>query len=47
MKSLPGGLGDKMEDRVELMHQLGMLLRQRLRMVKDPLVCANVMVRVL
>ena len=36
MNLLPGGLGDKMEDWVELMHQLGMRQRRRLRMVKDP-----------
>ena len=41
MKKLPGGLGDKMEDWVELMHQWGMRQRRRLRTVKDPYVCAN------
>jgi hypothetical protein len=47
MKLLPGGLGDKMEDWVELMHQWGMRLRRRLRTVKDPLVHANTRARVL
>ena len=41
MKWLPGGLEDKMEDWVELMHQWGMWLRRRLRTVKDPLVRVN------
>eukprot|EP00984_Skeletonema_dohrnii_P014256 scaffold5971_cov111-Skeletonema_dohrnii-CCMP3373.AAC.1 len=34
MKSIPGGLGDKMEDWVELMHQTGQRLRVRFRSVK-------------
>ena len=34
MKSFPGGLGDKMEDWVELMHQTGQRLRVRFRTVK-------------
>ena len=46
-RSLPRGLGDKMEDWVELMHQWGMRLRRRLRTVKDPLVRANTRAKVL
>ena len=38
----PGGLGDKMEDWVERLHQWGIRLRRRFRTVQDPLVCANV-----
>lgn len=37
MKNIPGGLGDKMEDWVELAHQLGARMRTRFRSVKDPL----------
>ena len=44
---IPGGLGDKMEDWVELQHQWGMRLRRQLRMVKDPLVRANARAKVL
>ena len=47
MKSVPDGLGDKMEGWVELMHQWGMWLRRCLRTVKDPLVCAHTRERVL
>ncbi|KAL7428693.1 hypothetical protein ACHAXM_001389 [Skeletonema potamos] len=34
MQSFPGGLGDKMEDWVALMHQTGQRLRLRFRTVK-------------
>ncbi len=34
MKSFPGGVGDKMEDWVELMHQTGQRLRVRFRTVR-------------
>ncbi len=37
----PGGLGDKMEDWVERLHQWGIWLRRRFRTVQDPLVCAH------
>lgn len=41
MKNLPGGLGDKMEDWVERLHQWGIRLRRRFRTVQDPLVRAH------
>ena len=41
MKNLPGGLGDKMEDWVERIHQWGIRMRRRFRTVQDPLVCAH------
>ena len=37
----PGGLGDKMEDWVERLHQWGIWLRRRFRTVQDPLVRAH------
>jgi hypothetical protein len=40
MKNLPGGLGDKMEDWVERLHQWGMQQRRRFCTRQDPLVCA-------
>ena len=40
MKNIPGGLGDKMEDWVERLHQWGMQQRRRFRTVQNPLVCA-------
>jgi hypothetical protein len=40
MKNLPGGLGDKMEDWVERLHQWGMRMRRRFWTVQDPLVRA-------
>jgi hypothetical protein len=40
MKNIEGGLGDKMEDWVERLHQTGMRLRQRFRTVQNPLVRA-------
>ena len=40
MEHVPGGLGDKMEDWIELAHQAGARLRARFRTVKDPLVRA-------
>ncbi len=36
MKNLPGGLGDKMEDWVERLHQWGMRMRRRFRTVQYP-----------
>ena len=42
MKNLPGGLGDKMEDWVECLHQWGMHMRRCFWTVQDPLVCAHV-----
>ena len=41
MEHVPGGLGDKMEDWIELAHQIGARLRARFRTVKDPLVLAG------
>jgi hypothetical protein len=41
MKNLPGGLGDKMEDWVERLHQWGIRLRRRFWTVQDPLVSAH------
>jgi hypothetical protein len=38
MKNIPGGLGDKMEDWVERLHQWGMQQRRRFRTVQNPLV---------
>ncbi len=40
MKNLPGGLGDKMEDWVERLHQWRMRMHRRFWTVKDPLVRA-------
>ncbi len=40
MKNIPGGLGAKMEDWVERLHQWGMQQRRRFPTVQDPLVCA-------
>jgi hypothetical protein len=40
MKNLPGGLENKMEDWVELLHQWGVRMCRRFRTVQDPLVCA-------
>ncbi len=40
MTNIPGRLGDKMEDWVERLHQWGMQLRRRFRIVQDPLVRA-------
>ena len=40
MKNLPGGLRDKMEDWVELLHQWGMCMRRRFWTEQDPLVRA-------
>ena len=37
MEIVEGGLGDKMEDWVELQHQWGMRLRRRFRTIHDPL----------
>ena len=37
----PGGLGDKMEDWVERLHQWGIRLRRRFWTVQDPLVSAH------
>jgi hypothetical protein len=41
MQNIRGGLGDKMEDWVERLHQTGMRLRQRFRTVQNPVVRAN------
>jgi len=41
MKNLPGGLGDKMEDWMERLHQWGIRMRRRFRTVQDPLVRAH------
>ncbi len=41
MKNIPGGLGNKMEDWVERLHQWGMQERRRFRTVQDPLVHAH------
>ena len=35
MKNIPGGLGEKMEDWVELMHQIGARARRRFRTTRD------------
>jgi hypothetical protein len=40
MKNIPGGLGDKMEDWVERLHQWGMQQRWRFHTVQNPLVRA-------
>ena len=47
MKAVEGGLGDKMEDWVELQHQWGMRLRRRFRTVVDPLIRARARAKVL
>ena len=39
--SYSGGMGDKMEDWVERLHQWGIRQRQRFRTVQDPFVCAT------
>ncbi len=41
MQNIRGGLGDKMEDWVERLHQTGMPLRQRFCNVQSPAICAN------
>ena len=40
MTNIKGGLGDKMEDWVEWLHQTGMRMRQRFCTVQNPLVLA-------
>ena len=40
MTNIKGGLGDKMEDWVERLHQTGMRMRQRFHTVQNPLVRA-------
>ena len=40
MRNIRGGLGDKVEDWVERLHQTGIHLRQRFRTVKNPIVRA-------
>jgi hypothetical protein len=40
MRNIPGGLGDKMEDWVERLHQTGMHERQRFRTVQNPIIRA-------
>ena len=40
MTNIKGGLGDKMEDWVERLHQTGMRMRQCVRTVQNPLVRA-------
>mmetsp|Transcript_15746 Transcript_15746/g.34083 ORF Transcript_15746/g.34083 Transcript_15746/m.34083 type:complete len:227 (+) Transcript_15746:498-1178(+) len=47
MEVIPGGLGDKMEDWVELAHQIGARLRRRFRTVKDPIIRAVAKARAL
>ena len=42
MTNIKGGLGNKMEDWVERLHQTGMRMRQRFRTVQNPLVRALV-----
>ncbi len=42
MKNIPGGLGDKMEDWVECLHQWGMQQHRRFCTVQNPLICAMV-----
>jgi hypothetical protein len=37
MTNIKGGLGDKMEDWVERLHQTGMRMRQRFRTVQNPI----------
>jgi hypothetical protein len=41
MENIEGGLGDKMEDWVERLHQTGMRLRQQFRTVQNPIVRAD------
>jgi hypothetical protein len=41
MQNIQGGLGDKMEDWVERLHQMGMRLRQRFCTVQNPAIRAN------
>ncbi len=41
MQNILGGLGDKIEDWVERLHQTGMRLRQRLRTVQNSAIRAN------
>jgi hypothetical protein len=41
MRNLHWGLGDKMEDWVERLHQWGMQQRRQFRTVQNPLVRAN------
>jgi hypothetical protein len=41
MINIPGGMGDKMEDWVERLHQWGIRQRRQFRTVQDPLVCAT------
>jgi len=40
MTNIKGGLGDKLEDWVEQLHQAGMRMRQQFRTVQNPLVWA-------
>ena len=40
MRYIRGGLGDKMEDWVERLHQTGMRLRQRFHTVQNPVIQA-------
>ena len=40
MTKIKGGLGNKMEDWVERLHQTGMRMRQQFRTVQNPLVWA-------
>ncbi len=42
MQNIWGGLGDKMEDWVEHLHQTGMHLRQRFHTVQNLAIRANV-----
>ena len=46
MGKIKGGLGDKMEDWVERLHQTGMRLRQQFRTVQNPVVRAHARERV-
>ena len=46
MKEIKGGLGDKMEDWVERLHQTGMRLRQQFCTIQNPLVRAQACERV-
>ena len=41
MQNIWGGLGDKMEDWVERLHQMGMRLQQRFCTVQNPAIRAN------
>ena len=41
MRNIKGGLGDKMEDWVECLHQTGMQMRQRFRTVQNPIARAE------